>query len=92
MFSVKLQNRMIVFLEELQGEQLQFHSQFASSIFGLSRNQPTFTPFFLQCVIKFLVYTKGAFQLSELTGQTIPVLMRISLLIKTIRPDQSNPK
>ena len=26
------------------------------------------------------------------TGQTIPVVMRISLLIKTIHPDQSNPK
>ena len=36
--------------------------------------------------------TKGAFQLSELTGQTIPVLMKISLLIKTIRPDQSDLK
>ena len=34
----------------------------------------------------------GAFHLSELTGQTIPVVMRISLLIKTIHPDQSNPK
>ena len=28
--------------------------------------------------------TKGAFRLSELTGQTIPVAMEISLLIKTI--------
>ena len=28
--------------------------------------------------------TKGAFSLSELTGQTIPFAMRISLLIKTI--------
>ena len=36
--------------------------------------------------------SQGAFQLSELTGQTIPVLMRISLWIKTIRPDQSDPK
>ena len=36
--------------------------------------------------------TKGAFHLSELTGQTIPVVMGISLLIKTIQPDQSNPK
>ena len=36
--------------------------------------------------------SKGAFHLSELTGQTIPVVMRISLLIKTIHPDQSNPK
>ena len=36
--------------------------------------------------------TKGAFHLSELTGQTITVTMRISLLIKTIKPDQSNPK
>ena len=30
--------------------------------------------------------------LSELTGQTIPVEMINSLLIKTILPDQSNPK
>ena len=36
--------------------------------------------------------TQGAFHLSELTGQTLPVVMRISLLIKTIQPDQSNPK
>ena len=28
--------------------------------------------------------TRGAFHLSELTGQTIPVVMRISLLIKTL--------
>ena len=32
--------------------------------------------------------SKGAFHLSELTGQTNPVTMRISLLIKTIQPDQ----
>jgi len=31
---------------------------------------------------------RGAFHLPELTGQTLPVVMRISLLIKTIRPDQ----
>ena len=36
--------------------------------------------------------TKGAFHLPELTGQTIPVVMGISLLIRTIQPDQSNPK
>ena len=35
--------------------------------------------------------TKGAFDLSELTGKTTPVVMRILLLIKTIQPDQSNP-
>ena len=34
---------------------------------------------------------RGAFHLSELIGQTIPILMRISLSIKTIQPDQSNP-
>ena len=33
------------------------------------------------------IITKGAFHLSELTGQTIPVAMIISLLIKTLRPD-----
>ena len=36
--------------------------------------------------------TKGAFHLSELTGQTIPVAMRIFLLIKTLQSDQSNPE
>ena len=30
--------------------------------------------------------TERAFLLSELTGQTIPVAMRISLLIKTVQP------
>ena len=35
--------------------------------------------------------TKGTLYLSELTGQVIPVLRRISLLINTIQPDQSNP-
>ena len=36
--------------------------------------------------------TKGRFPLSELTGQTVPVVLRISLSIKTIQPDQSNLK
>ena len=35
--------------------------------------------------------SQGAFHVSELTGQAISVTMRISLLIKTIQPDQSNP-
>ena len=30
--------------------------------------------------------------MSELTGQPIPIVMRISLLIKSNHPDQSNPK
>ena len=34
----------------------------------------------------------GAFHLSELIGQDIPVVMKILLLIKAILPDQSNPK
>ena len=38
------------------------------------------------------IWSKVDFHLSELTGQTIPTLMRISLLIKTLQPDQSNPK
>ena len=37
-------------------------------------------------------YSKGAFHLSELSGQTLPVVMGISLLIKAIQADQSNPK
>ena len=36
--------------------------------------------------------TKGDFHLSELTDQPIAIVMRISLLIKTNHPDQSNPK
>ena len=36
--------------------------------------------------------SRGAFHLSELTHQTIPVVMRNSLLIKAIEPEQSNPK
>ena len=35
---------------------------------------------------------RGAFDLSELIGQDIPVVMKILLLIKAIQPDQSNPK
>ena len=36
--------------------------------------------------------SSGAFYLSELTGQPIPIVMRISFLIKTNHPDLSNPK
>ena len=36
--------------------------------------------------------SQGAFHLSELTSQPIPIVMRISLLTKTNHPDQSNPK
>ena len=36
--------------------------------------------------------SNGAFHLSELTCQITPVVTRISLLIKTIQPDMSNPK
>ena len=43
-------------------------------------------------VIKSLTLDKGTFHLSELTGQTILVVLRISLLIKTIQLDQSSPK
>ena len=35
---------------------------------------------------------QGAFHLSEQTSQPISILMRISLLIKTRHPHQSNPK
>ena len=35
--------------------------------------------------------TQGAFHLSELTGQLIPIVMGISLLINNNHPDQSNP-
>ena len=35
--------------------------------------------------------SQGAFHLSELTGQPIPIVMRISLLINNNHPDQSNP-
>ena len=36
-----------------------------------------------------LILTYSAFHLSQPTGQTIPIIMRISLLIKTNQPDQS---
>ena len=36
--------------------------------------------------------SQGAFHFSEPTGQDIPIVMRILLLIKAIQPDQSNPK
>ena len=35
--------------------------------------------------------SEGAFYLSELTSETIRVVVRISLLSKTIQPDQSSP-
>ena len=38
------------------------------------------------------VGTKGAFHLSELTGQTIPNALRVSILMKSLQPDQSSPK
>ena len=38
------------------------------------------------------LFSQGAFHLSELTGQNIPAVIRISLLIKTIQLHQSNPK
>ena len=38
------------------------------------------------------VGTKGVFHLSELTGQTIPNAMRVSILMKSLQPDQSSPK
>ena len=51
---------------------------------------------YAQCVGRYqqsrIPGPKGAFHLSELTGQTIPVVMRISLLIKTTQPDMLNPK
>ena len=47
-----------------------------------------------QCMISvtfLIVPSKGAFHLSELTGQPIPIVMRISLLININHPQQSNP-
>ena len=41
---------------------------------------------------KNYILFKGAFHLSELTDQPIPLVMRISLLVKTNHPNQSNPK
>ena len=35
--------------------------------------------------------TQGFFHLSEMVSQTIPIIMRILLLIKTVWPGQSNP-
>ena len=46
-----------------------------------------------ECGLIFrIVACNRAFHLSELTGRTIPVSMTISLLIKTLQPDQSNPE
>ena len=42
--------------------------------------------------MKCSAQTKAPSHLSELTGQHIPIVMRISLLIKTNHLDQSNPK
>ena len=42
--------------------------------------------------MKCSTQTKAPFHLSQLTGQHIPIVMRISLLIKTNHLDQSNPK
>ena len=67
--------------------------QFSHIILGLPLNF-----FFQYSLFSCLFYmnpknvSKGAFHLPELTGQTIPVVMRILLLIKTIQPDPSNPK
>ena len=47
---------------------------------------------FLVKIHKWKVSNKAAFHLSELTDQPIPIVMRISLLIKTNHPHQSNPK
>ena len=40
---------------------------------------------------QFNFYLLLSFHLSELTGQPIPIVIRISLLIKTYHPDQTNP-
>ena len=42
--------------------------------------------------MKSTTQTKAPYHLSQLTGQHIPIVMRISLLIKTNHLDQSNPK
>ena len=36
----------------------------------------------------YFLYSKGALHLSELAGQTSPVVRRILILIRTIQPDQ----
>lgn len=42
-------------------------------------------------VLRFKAQLKGAFHLSDFPAKTIPVATIISLLIKTVLPDQSNP-
>ena len=49
----------------------------AGSLVRISNSEPA----------RKLQWAKGAFHLSELTGQPIPIVMRISH-----HPDQSNPK
>ena len=53
---------------------------------------PVLWAIFLLYSSAWLSSAKGAFHLSELTCQTSPLVMRTSLLIKTIQPDQSNLK
>ena len=53
---------------------------------------PILWAIFLLYSSAWLSNAKGAFHLSELTCQTSPLVMRNSLLIKIIQPDQSNLK
>ena len=62
--------------------------RFLFTLFGT----PILQAIFLLYSSVWLSDAKGAFHLSELTCQTIPIVMRNSLLIKTIQPDQSNLK
>ena len=48
--------------------------------------------FSLASYINFEHKVKGDHTLSELAGQTSPVIRRIPLLIRTIQPDQIIPK
>ena len=54
--------------------------------------------FFLSKVVSYFLYSKqsseakGAFHLSELTGQPNPIVMRIQCLSETNNSDKSNPK
>ena len=55
-------------------------------------NKMTCAHYFSSLLAGWITLSQGAFHLSELAGQSLPDVMRISPLIKTIQPDQSNPK
>ena len=67
-----------------------FSSLFFNTVISLSTTQGP--KILLPQVYYTTTKSQGAFHLSELTGQDIPFIMRILLLMKATQPDQSNAK